>query len=117
VGDRAHAGCARARRDEILTTGFKRSDHWVARRPGEPSVTDEDVAGALVSRARVNPEDCFGLHRLLNVRGSDSDAGKSWSALIEGVLLFSRPLAAIPAARAQLTSDAPLRLDSPLPYH
>jgi hypothetical protein len=101
--------------DDILTSGFKRSDHWVARRPGEQSVTDEDVAAALVGRARVNPEDCFGLHRLLNVRGSDSDAGKSFSALIEGVLLFTRPLPAIPQAQQELTASAPLALRESLP--
>jgi hypothetical protein len=102
---------------EILTTGFKRSDHWAARAPGDASVLDEDVAGALIARAQVRPEDCYGLHRLLNARARDGEDGKSWSAQIEGVLLFSRPLAAIPAAQAELTAQAPLRLDEPLPYH
>jgi hypothetical protein len=55
--------------DEILVTGFKRDDHWAARTRGQASVLDEDVAGALVSRARVRPEDSYGLHRLLNARG------------------------------------------------
>jgi hypothetical protein len=103
--------------DEILTTGFKRNDHWVARRPGEASVVDEDVAGALIARARVAPEDCFGLHRLMQVRGRDSeDAGKSWTPVIEGVLLFSRPLPAIAQAQQRMTASAPLALDEPLPF-
>jgi hypothetical protein len=102
--------------DEILATGFKRDDHWAARRPGEPSVIDEDVAGALISRARVEPEDCFGLHRLMQVRGRDSEEGKSWTPLIEGVLLFSRSLPAIGQSQQQMTASAPLPLDEPLPF-
>jgi hypothetical protein len=102
---------------EILTTGFKRSDHWAARGRGDASVLDEDVAGALITRAQVRAEDCYGLHRLLNARARDGEEGKSWSAQIEGVLLFSRPLAAIGAAQAEMTAQAPLRLDEPLPYH
>jgi hypothetical protein len=102
---------------EILTSGFKRADHWVARRPGEPSVIDEDVAGALIARARVEPEDCFGLHRLMQVRGRDSeDQGKSWTPLIEGMLLFSRPLPAIGQAQQQMTAEAPLVLNEPSPF-
>jgi hypothetical protein len=102
---------------EILTTGFKRDDHWVARRPGEPSVADEEVAGALIARARVEPEDCYGLHRLMQVRGRDSeDASKSWTPRIEGVLLFSRPHASIAQAQQQLTAEAPLSLSGPPPF-
>ena len=40
---------------------FDRAGYWVARRFGEPEVFDEDVAGALVRRANLQPEDCFGL--------------------------------------------------------
>lgn len=103
--------------DEILTTGFKRDDHWVARRPGGPSVADEDVAGALIAHARVEPEDCYGLHRLMQVRGRDSEeSGKSWTPLIEGVLLFSRPLESIPEAQQRMTAEAPLALTEPQPF-
>jgi hypothetical protein len=115
----AHApGALGPATDEILMTGFKRDDHWAARTRGQASVLDEDVAGALVSRARVRPEDSYGLHRLLNARwSSDAEGGQSWNARIEGVLLFTRPLAAIPAAQAELTAQAPLALAEPLPYH
>ena len=89
----AHAPGATAAAGEAAMTGFKRSDHWAARRPGEPSVLDEDVAGELIARAGVRPEDSFGLHRLLTVRADDSSDARSWDALVEGILLFSRPLA------------------------
>ncbi len=111
-------GALSAAADEVLTTGFKREDHWAARRQGEASVLDEDVAGALISRARVEPEDCYGLHRLMEVRGRDSeDQGKSWMPRIEGVLLFSRPLPAIGQAQQAMTAEAPLPLAEPLPFH
>jgi hypothetical protein len=102
--------------DQVQTTGFKRSDHWAARRPGEPSVLDEDVAGELIARARVRPEDCFGLHRLLNVRARDTEESKSWTTVVEGILLFSRPSDAIPAAQQAMTAEAPLALGAP-PFH
>jgi hypothetical protein len=109
-------GALAATADQVLATGFKRSDHWAARRPGEASVLDEDVAGALVARARVSPEDCFGLHRLLNVRGTDTEDSKIWTPVVEGILLFSRPLDAIPATQQAMTAEAPLAIGAP-PYH
>jgi len=113
----AHApGALDPARNGVLTAGFKRSDHWAARRPGEPSVLDEDVAGERVSRARVNPEDCFGLHRLLNVRGRSTEESTDWIPVVEGVLLFARPLDAITAAQRAMTAEAPLALGPP-PFH
>ena len=63
-------------------------------RQGDPSVLDEDVAGALIARAQVRPEDSYGLHRLLNTPRERERRRPSWSAQVEGVLLFTRPLAA-----------------------
>ena len=71
----AHApGALAPAADDVLITAFAREDHWVARRVGEPSVLDEDVAGTLCARARLEPEDCFGLPRLMQIRGSDGEA-------------------------------------------
>jgi hypothetical protein len=100
----------------MQTAGFKRSDHWAARQPGERSVLDEDVAGALVRRAGVRPEDCFGLHRLLNVRGTDMEEGIHWTPVVEGILLFTRPSASITAAQQAMTAEAPLPIEPP-PFH
>ena len=72
---------------------FNRADHWAVRRFGEPSVLDEDVAGALVARARLEPEDCFGLPRLLQVRATETEDSKFWDAHVEGILAV-RPQAA-----------------------
>ena len=53
----------------VLTTAFRRDAHVVLRRPGQPCVLDEDVAGALAARAHLGPEDCFGLTRMMKIRG------------------------------------------------
>src|SRR3954469_8092201 len=74
----------------VLTTAFRRDAHVVQRTPGDPSVLDEDVAGVLVGAAGLAPEDCFGLTRLLVLRGIDFGDGSSLGAHIEGVLLFTR---------------------------
>ena len=90
---------------------FDRAGYWVARRFGEPEVFDEDVAGALVRRANLQPEDCFGLPRLLHVRATNTDDGKSWHAHIDGILVFSRvPLA---DAHVALKAEAPLTVGPP----
>jgi hypothetical protein len=99
---------------EIHTAAFDRAGHWAQRRFGEPSVLDEDVAGALVARARLEPEDCFGLPRLLQIRARESEEGKLWHAHVEGILAFAgKPLA---AAHEALQTEAPLPIGAP-PCH
>jgi hypothetical protein len=100
---------------EVHLAAFNRADHWVHRRLGEPSVLDEDMAGALIARARLEPEDCFGLPRLLQIRASDTEQSKFWHAHVEGILAFTRkPLA---AAQEQLLAEAPLALATAPPFH
>jgi hypothetical protein len=112
----AHApGAAAAPGSAVHMAAFNRSGLWVARRFGEPSVLDEDVAGELVRRANLQPEDCFGLPRLLQVRASDSEAGKDWRAHVEGILVFARPPLA--AAHEQLQQAVPLALATAPPFH
>jgi len=110
----AHApGALAPAADPVLITAFAREDHWVARRVGEPSVLDEDIAGTLCARARLEPEDCFGLPRLLQIRGSDSEGeGKFWQAHVDGVLVLSRPLEAVTRAHEQLMGEAPIALSA-----
>jgi hypothetical protein len=116
----AHApGALAPAADDVLITAFGRQDHWVARAHGEPSVLDEDVAGALCARAGLEPEDCFGIPRLMQIRASESEAGKSWRAHVDGTLVISRPSAAITRAHEQMMGEAPLALAARpvLPFH
>ena len=108
----AHRPNPRAAAFTVHTSAFPREAHIAARVPGEPSVLDEDVAGELARRARLDPEDCYGLTRLLQIRGVDFGDGASWSAELEGVLLFTR--ANLEDALRVMAAEAPLaRLDSP----
>ena len=111
----AHApGAAETSSEAVHLAAFNRADHWAVRRFGEPSVLDEDVAGALVARARLEPEDCFGLPRLLQVRATETEDSKFWDAHVEGILAFARkPLA---AAQEQLLAEAPLGLATAPPF-
>jgi hypothetical protein len=109
----AHAPGATAASDVHLAA-FNRADHWVQRRFGEASVLDEDMAGALFARARLEPEDCFGLPRLLQIRASDTEHSKFWHAHVEGILAFARkPLS---TAQEQLLAEAPLALATAPPF-
>jgi hypothetical protein len=100
----------------VFTRAFRRDSHWVDRSNGEPSVVDEDVAGALVDRARLNPEDCFGITRQLQLRGETfDDGGLSYRSHIEGVLLFTRHDLEVP--HRELMAQAPLATLPPAPFH
>ena len=105
--------------DDVLLTAFGREDHWVARSHGEPGVLDEDVAGTFCARAGLQPEDCLGLTRLLHIRGSDHENGKSWSAHVDGALVLSRATASAARAQETMMAEAPLALAARpvLPFH
>lgn len=101
-----------------VLTAFRRDHHWVARRPGEPRVLDEDVAGAFVARAGIDPEACFGVTRLWHVRGRDGiDVARSYRAAVEAVLVLSQASDAVAAARKRMEEEAPLALSPVLPFH
>ena len=109
VGDRP-----RARRGggagDVHTAAFNRAGHWVARRFGEPCGARRGRRRRARARAPdLQPEDCFGLPRLLHVRGSDSESGKFWRAHVDGVLVFSRA-SARRAAHEAMQAEAPLAL-------
>jgi len=109
----AHRADPRPAQHTVHVSAFPRQAHVAARRPGETSVLDEDVAGELARRANLQPEDSYGLTRLLQIRGiSFDDGGTSWSAEIEGVLQFTRT--SLEDAQRGMAAEAPLaRLDSP----
>jgi hypothetical protein len=99
----------------VFTRAFRRDSHWVDRANGEPSVTDEDVAGALAAHANLGPEDCFGITRQLQLRGVDFDEGLSYRGHIEGVLLFTR--VDLEPRHRELMAAAPLKTLPPSPFH
>jgi hypothetical protein len=113
IAHRAGGAASRAAQHTVHVSAFPREAHVAARQPGEPSVLDEDVAGELARRARLEPEESYGLTRLLQIRGiSFDEGGTSWSAEIEGVLQFTRT--SLEDAQRAMAAEAPLaRLDSP----
>jgi hypothetical protein len=102
----AHRADPGAAQHTVHVTAFPREAHVAARRPGEPSVLDEDVAGELARRANLQPEDSYGLTRLLQIRGIEFDNGTSWSAEVEGVLQFTRT--SLEDAQRAMAAEAPL---------
>lgn len=94
----------------VATAALSRTAHLVQRAPGEPSVLDEDVMGAAL--AGRPPDDCFGLTRLLTVRGVDDEDGISWHSHVEGALLIGRT----PLGDAFL-AGAPHAQLAPSPFH
>src|SRR5262249_40932759 len=111
-GEIGHRPGPRAAEHAVQVSGFPREARIAARRPGEPSVLDEDVAGELARRANLQPEDSYGLTRLLQIRGIEFEEGSSWSAEVEGVLQFTRTN--LEDAQRAMAAEAPLaRLDSP----
>ncbi|HYH87780.1 MAG TPA: hypothetical protein VEX67_01020, partial [Solirubrobacteraceae bacterium] len=105
--------------DDVQISSFSRAGHWVARRFGEPAVLDEDLAGTLCARAGLEPEDCFGLPRLLHIRATSTDDAKFWRAYVDGGLVLSRPSDAVTRAHEQMQAEAPLALATRpvLPFH
>jgi hypothetical protein len=99
----------------VFTRAFRRDSHWVDRTNGEPSVIDEDVAGALVARAGLAPEDCYGITRQLQLRGVEFQDGLSYRGHIEGVLLLTRT--DLEARHRELMAEAPLKTLPPSPFH
>ena len=66
----------------------------------------------------VEPEDCFGLHRLLNVRGRDTEDEQVTGCRSSRASCCSRGRwTAIPAAQQAMTAEAPLAARPPPPFH
>ncbi|WP_345457256.1 hypothetical protein [Nocardioides marinquilinus] len=68
-------------------TWLEAGERWVARRPGQPMVHDEDLALALLADAGIGPEATFGLARFLEVRhvASSDDQGGYTGSHVTGV--------------------------------
>lgn len=92
---------------------FAGTDHWVARRVGEPSVLDEDLALAYLLQAGIGPEQCLGIARHLSIRnhGGGDDGIGSTPSLVTGVHVF-QPAGLGASALEQLRAACPLPLAS-----
>ena len=97
----------------VAMSALSRSDHLVLRAPGDLAPLDEDVMGAAIAQARLQPEDSFGLTRALTVRGTEASEDVSWNAHIEGTLLFARTdvARAFTETAPHTTLDAPFHLE------
>jgi hypothetical protein len=108
----AHApGAVGAAAGPVVESVLGREEHLVLRRPGEPSVLDEDVIGAAIARAGLQPEDTFGLSRLLAFAGHQFEHGMSIQAHVIGVMLLARTRVSGPAAPQPVLEPAPFHVE------
>ena len=111
VGDRAPAGRAPAGRgrgpDRRLQArgplGGAPAGRAVGARRGRRGRADRPRAGRARGLLRPAPA-------AQRARRATPRTGTTWTPVLEGVLLFTRPLAAIAAAQRQMTAQAPLAL-------
>jgi hypothetical protein len=85
---------------------------WVARRPGEPSVLDEDLALDVLVRADIGPQAVLGIAREVAIEksgGGDEDSTSQIRPRVRGVQLLVRA-AARPAVEAALAAPRPWAL-------
>lgn len=110
----AHApGALQSAPTPVAVSALSRSEHLVLRSPGDLAPLDEDVMGAAIAQARLQPEACFGLTRALTIRGTEASDDVTWNAHIEGTLLFARAdvARAFTGAAPHTTLDAPFHLE------
>ena len=115
---RTRPGAAGARHDDVHLAAFDRDDHWVARRFGEPSVLDEDVAGALVrARRPASPRTASGSRACCTSAPATPTDGKFWHAHVDGVLVL-QPASRWPRAHEAADGRGAARARrEPPPFH
>jgi hypothetical protein len=103
----AHGGEA-----PCVTTSFVADDRWVARRVGEPSVLDEDLALEFCVEAAIGPELCLGLARVSEFRtlrfGPEDDYMRT---IVKGVVAIHPE--ELSGAYHRMRDAAPLPLPDP----
>jgi len=90
---------------------------WVARRIGEPSILDEDLALAYLTQAGIGPEQTLGVARHVTIdhRGGDSEASDSrMTGRVRGVHAF-HPRSVGGSVAADMAAAAPLDLPPAVP--
>ena len=103
------AGTAGGVSAPLVATSFVAGEHWVARRVGEPSVLDEDLAVGFCLEAGIGPERCAGLARISEFRAlggsGDGESSGDLRTIVRGVVAihpeersgtFERMRAAVP---------------------
>jgi len=91
---------------------FRGEEQWVARRPGEPSVLDEDLVLAYLAQAGIGPEQCLGIARHLSIRNRNNDDGTGITLThVTGVHAF-HPAGMGGAAIKELSAARPLPLET-----
>jgi len=88
---------------------FDARDTWVARRPGEPSILDEDLGLEYFRGADLGPEQCLGIARDLAVDAGGGGENESAYALIGAVgLIALHPPGLAAGAVEQMRAARPL---------
>ena len=95
---------------DVVAEYFPAKQRLVARRLGEPSLLDEEVAGIYLNRARIAPEQCCGVARFphfRDIRGGQSETSYP-KTIVEGVLVFHPAIASAQGVADQMEAQAPL---------
>ncbi|KAA1415483.1 hypothetical protein F0U44_21100 [Nocardioides humilatus] len=95
-----------------FVAGFSARDRWAARRPGEPSILDEDLGLDYLRAAGLGPERCLGVARLVDVDATSGDSESGGTYVMVGVtgLVVFHPVEHGGGAHAQLQSQRPLQV-------
>jgi hypothetical protein len=105
-----HPGSLEPTAEPIESAAFPRHAQLIARRVGEPSVLDEEVAGLYCLLAGVAPEWCLGFARVPEFRheGTHEGAASYYVVDVNGISVLHRPAPQAAQARRRFEVDAPL---------
>jgi hypothetical protein len=95
-----------------FVAGFAARERWVARRPGEPSILDEDLGLEYLRAADLGPEQCLGVARLSEVDAATGSSEGGSTYIIIGVtgLVVLHPSHLGADVGAQLQAARPLQV-------
>lgn len=118
VHEPLEAGTA-ASADRPVATSFVGTEQWVARRPGEPAVLDEELAARFCGEAGIGPDRCLGLARISEFRAVESgiDEAVAIRTLVRGVVAIHPPESSGAFARMQAAAPLELPPASPEIHH